>query len=249
MNRTQLFILLITILPMLQSCQRITKEQTIIDRAIEAHGGENFTKAKISFDFRNIHYQILKTPTRFEYSRAFKDSLGNVLDLLNNQGFVRTIDGKEIKLPEDRVKAFSNSVNSVAYFALLPYGLNDEAARKSWVGETELDGYKYDIIYVNFSENGGGEDFEDEFLYWINQETGTMDFMAYTYETEGGGIRFRKAVNPRNINGILLQDYQNFKPESKTTPLEKMEELYKNGNLELLSEIQLENIEVEIVGE
>ena len=91
------------------------------------------------------------------------------------------------------------------------------------------------------------EDFEDEFLYWINQQTGRMDYMAYTYETEGGGVRFRKAVNPRIINGILLQDYLNYKPEDKNTPLEKMEELYKNGKLELFSEIQLENIEVEVV--
>lgn len=234
---------------MFQFCQGTSKEQIIIHRAIEAHGGENYTKAKISFDFRDIHYQILKTPSRLEYSREFTDSLGKVLDQFNNQGFVRTINGKEINLSEERIKAFINSVNSVAYFALLPYGLNDDAVRKTWLGESELEGNRYDIIFVNFSENGGGEDFEDEFLYWINQQTGRMDYMAYTYVTDGGGVRFRKAVNPRNINGLLLQDYLNFKPEAKNTPLEKMEELYKNGKLELLSEIQLKNIEVELVDE
>jgi hypothetical protein len=249
MIRISIFIFLMGILHMFQSCQGTSKEQKIIDRAIDAHGGENYKKAKISFDFRNIHYQILKTPSRYEYSREFTDSLGNVRDQLNNQGFVRTINGRKVNLPEERIKAFSNSVNSVAYFALLPYGLNDDAVRKKWLGESELEGNRYDIVFVNFSENGGGEDFDDEFLYWINKETGRMDYMAYTYETDGGGVRFRKAIHPKIINGILLQDYLNFKPEDKNTPLEEMEELYKNGKLELLSEIQLENIEVEMVDE
>lgn len=230
-----------------QSCVLSSNEQKIIDRAIQAHGGKIYEKARISFDFRDIHYVILKTPSRYEYSREFTDSLGVVLDKLNNGGFVRTRNGQEVTLPEERINAFGNSVNSVAYFALLPYGLNDEAANKSWLQESELEGNRYDVVHVDFSEDGGGVDFEDEFLYWINQESGRMDYLAYTYHTEGGGVRFRKAVNSRIINGILFQDYENYKPADKNTPLGDMEEMYKNGKLELLSEIRLQNIEVEIV--
>lgn len=230
-----------------QTSHQATKEQKIIDRSIEAHGGEAYEKAKVSFDFRNIHYEILKTPSGFEYSREFMDSLGVVHDILNNEGFKRTIDGKEISLPEERTMAYSNSVNAVAYFAFLPYGLNDAAVKKSWMKESELEGNTYDVILVSFSEDGGGEDFDDEFLYWINKETARMDYLAYTYHTEGGGVRFRKAVNPRMVNGILIQDYENYKPDDESTPLEEMEGLYKKGKLELLSNIKLEAIEVEYI--
>jgi len=226
-------------------CSSWSKEQQIVDRAIEAHGGELYQKVRISFDFRERHYAILKTPSRFEYSREFTDSSGLVLDVLNNEGFVRKVNGKEVTVTEEREQAYSNSVNSVAYFAFLPYGLNDPAARKRWKGETELDGQTYDVIEVTFDEEGGGEDFEDEFIYWFNQKSNRLDYLAYSYHTEGGGLRFRKAVNARMINGILVQDYENYKPKERTMALDDIEDLYLSGELELLSEIVLENVQVE----
>ena len=229
------------------SCETKSKGQKVIDRAVEEHGGKVYEQVKISFDFREIHYEILKTPKRYEYIREFDDSLGRIKDILNNEGFRRLVNGQDVRITEERRQAYSNSVNSVGYFALLPYGLNDRAARKSWVRETELEGSFYDVIYVNFLEEEGGEDFEDEFLYWINKDTGRMDFLAYTFHTEGGGIRFRKAVNQRIIDGVLIQDYENYMPTGvdKRPPLDKIEYLYTSGGLELLSEIQLENVKVE----
>jgi hypothetical protein len=228
-------------------CSSWSKEQQIVDAAIEAHGGDLFQKVRISFDFRERHYTILKNPSRFEYSREFTDSTGLVLDVLNNEGFVRTINGKEVAVTEERKRAFSNSVNSVAYFAFLPYGLNDPAAKKSWFAETELEGQTYDIIKVTFDEEGGGDDFEDEFMYWINRENSQLDYLAYSFHTEGGGVRFRKAVNSRMVDGIRIQDYENYMPADKATPLEEMESLYKSDELKLLSEILLENVEVEVI--
>ncbi|MEX2592493.1 MAG: DUF6503 family protein [Anditalea sp.] len=228
-------------------CKTASEEQKIIDQAIEAHGGDAYEMAKISFDFRQMHYKILKTPFRFEFSREFEDSLGLVADVLNNEGFSRSIDGKEIAVTDERKKAYSNSVNAVAYFAYLPYGLNDAAVQKHWVRESEVEGNYYDVIKVTFSKEGGGEDFDDEFLYWINKDNGRMDYLAYSYHTDGGGVRFRKAINSRMVHGIRIQDYENYKPVDENTPLDEMEELYKNGELELLSEIEMKNIQVKFL--
>src|SRR5690606_10925529 len=114
---------------------------------------------------------------------------------------------------------------------------------------TELEGQIYDIIKVTFDEEGGGDDFEDEFLYWVNKENNQMDYLAYSYHTEGGGVRFRKAVNSRMVNGIRIQDYENYMPADKSTPLEEMEALFKSGQLKLLSEIIMENVQVELLEE
>jgi hypothetical protein len=228
------------------SCDQRTEAEKIVDAAIEAHGGKVFETSKIDFDFRNIHYAIYKTPTAFEYIREFTDSTGTVKDVLNNAGFVRTVNGIKIDtLTEERIGAFSRSVNSVAYFAFLPYGLNDPAAVKTYLGETELKGEKYHLVKVTFQPEGGGEHYEDEFLYWFGMEDHVMDYMAYSYHTDGGGVRMREVSGVQTVAGIRFQNYLNLKPADKNTPVEKMEELYISGNLEKLSEIILENIQVE----
>ena len=228
------------------SCDQRTEAQKIVDAAIEAHGGGVFENSKIDFDFRNIHYTVYKTPTAFEYIREFTDSTGTIKDVLNNSGFVRTVNGAKIDtLTEERIGAFSRSVNSVAYFAFLPYGLNDAAAIKTFLGETEIKGEKYNMVKVTFQPEGGGEHYEDEFLYWFGKDDYLMDYMAYSYHTDGGGVRMREVSGVTEVGGIRFQNYLNLKPEDKNTPVEKMQDLYVSNNLELLSEIVLENIQVE----
>jgi hypothetical protein len=71
-----------------------------------------------------------------------------------------------------------------------------------------------------------------------------MDYFAYSYESDGGGIRFREAINPRKIGGILWQDYVNYKPADETVSLDTLESMFISGTLEKLSEIKMENITV-----
>ncbi|WP_228527691.1 DUF6503 family protein [Pararhodonellum marinum] len=227
------------------ACRSRTSADNIIDRSIEAHGGTLYEKAHVSFDFRKIHYTMHKNANQFEYSREFyADSLGQVKDVLNNRGFTRQINGEVVNVTAEREKAFSNSVNSVAYFAYVPYGLNDKAVRKTQLPDSNLNGNTYHLIHVTFLEEGGGEDFEDEFLYWIDQESFQIKFMAYSYITDGGGVRFRKAVKEHWVDGILFLDYENYMPTDPKTKLDEMQALYEEGALEMLSEIRLENIQV-----
>ncbi|GMQ24464.1 hypothetical protein Aoki45_11460 [Algoriphagus sp. oki45] len=245
MKFTQLLLFSVLLISVF-ACKQRTEAEKIVDTAIEAHGGNRYEEVKIDFDFRDIHYTIFKTPSAFEYIREFKDSTGVVRDVLNNSGFVRTVNGTKIDtLTEERIGAFSRSVNSVAYFAFLPYGLNDPAAVKTHLGETELNGKAYNLIKVTFVPEGGGEHFEDEFLYWFGKEDHLMDFMAYSYHTDGGGVRMREVSGVMEVGGIRFQNYLNLKPEDKNTPVENMQDLYISGKLEKLSEINLENILVE----
>lgn len=236
------------IIIILSSCENDDSQQ-IIDRAIEAHGGKLFENVHIEFDFRNRHYTSHRRGGIYTYTREFRDSTGQVKDILTNNNFQREINGEPANITDERAKAFSNSVNSVIYFALLPYGLNDPAVRKKYVGETELNGKTYHVIQITFEEEGGGKDHEDVFLYWIEKETYTMDYLAYTYESDGGGIRFREALSRRKVDGILFQDYINYEPADKNTPLDKMESLYKNGELKKLSNIVVENISVKLLSD
>jgi hypothetical protein len=227
------------------SCDSRTEAEKIVDAAIDAYGGALYETAAITFDFRGTQYSIFKSPTAFEYQREFTDSTGKVVDVLTNAGFTRKVNGVLIDtLTEERIGAFSRSVNSVAYFAFLPYGLNDPAAIKTHLGKTTIKGKEYHQIKVTFQAEGGGEHFEDEFLYWFRVADSRMDYMAYSYHTDGGGVRMREVRATQEVGGIRFQDYINLKAASKETPLDSMQNLYEKGLLEKLSEINLENIQV-----
>ena len=223
----------------------ISKADQIIREAIVRHGGEALKKARVDFDFRNRHYSGKGIGANFEYERIFKDSSGaEVLDKLTNDAFKRFIDGKETPISSKDSAAYSNSVNSVLYFALLPFFLEDPAVHSTYLGTAQLEGGTYDKIKVVFSEEDGGKDFEDEFVYWVHQEEKTMDFLAYNYLTDGGGARFRKAYNIREIKGVRFADYINFKPMIPSRAVAQFDSLFEVGGMKELSRIELEHIKV-----
>lgn len=229
------------------SCERAKEKLTgewIIAQSIEASGGKKYENAVIEFDFRDIKYRSERNGEVFSLQRYMNDSLGSSIhDILDNTGFKRFINNIPVNLPDSMATKFSNSVNSVHYFVQLPYVLKSHAAIKELVGEDEIDGKPYYEVKVTFKEEGGGTDFEDEFLYWIHKENFTVDYLAYRFFTEDGGIRFRKAVKPQIIGGIRFVDYENYKT-AVLIPLQKIDSLFENGKLEFLSNIKTENISV-----
>ncbi len=221
--------------------------QKIVDKSILVHGGEKYLSTSIEFDFRDRHYIAQREDGRFSYERVFqdpKDSTRMVHDFLFNEGFRREINKQAVTIPDSMARKYSSSVNSVLYFALLPYGLNDSSVNKKLLGTTVLDGVTYYKIEITFGPEGG-EDYEDAFYYWIHKKNFTVDYMAYSYEeSDGRDIRFRKAINSRIIEGIVFQDYINYKPKAPGMKLEAVETLFKTGEMEELSRIELENISV-----
>ena len=219
--------------------------QNIIDKAIRVSGGEKIPNSIIDFDFRNRHYKAIRNNEGFQYERVFQDSTQTIKDVLSNTGFQRYIDERPVKVAVSMAPRYSSSINAVHYFSVLPFGLNDAAVNKAYLGDVELKGNTYHKIKITFNQVGGGEDFEDVFIYWINTKTFKADYIAYSYsEPDGLGLRFREAHNERYVNGVRFVDYNNYKPKANSIMLENLDALFENDKLELLSKIDLENITV-----
>ena len=62
--------------------------------------------------------------------------------------------------------------------------------------------------------------------------------------TDGGGVRFRQAVGRKPVEGITFQNYINYKPPTKQTPLDELPNLFEIGALKELSKIINEDIKV-----
>ena len=218
--------------------------QNIIDKVIETHGGKAYEHSTILFNFRDRDYRIHRDGGIFTYERMFTDSLGYYHDYLNNHYFVRELNEAHLPLSSEDSIRYANSLNSVIYFALLPYPLNDAAVYKTLLGQEAIHGVNYHKIKVTFSPEGGGQDYEDQYLYWIHPETFTMDYLAYNFKENEGGTRFRSVSERQVINGITFQNYVNYKGPNGSLDIEPLGRLYAEQKLEKLSDINLENIQV-----
>ncbi|WP_292901145.1 DUF6503 family protein [Nonlabens sp.] len=233
-------LLLFAITTILFSCTNTDPDaRAIMDQAMNAHGTTIAAKGTLSFNFRGIDYSVERDNGRFVYQRHLMIGADTILDRLDNKGFSRYSNGMELPLADSLLTRYTSSLNSVIYFAQLPYSLDGEAIQLQYIAQDTINGKAYHELQVTFKEEGGGEDHEDEFMYWINTQDHLIDYMAYSYCEEECGYRFRESENRRNINGIILQDYNNFKALNGDADLSKMDDMFEKGELLKVSDIDL----------
>lgn len=218
--------------------------QEIIDKAIVATGVEKVSNARVSFDFRDRTYIADRNTGLFSLQRLTNEDGVVVKDELTNRGFKRFKNDTLVSVIDSMAIKYSESVNSVHYFATLPYGLNDGAVQKKMLGQVVIKNKEYYKIEVTFKQEGGGIDYQDVFIYWINKEGFSIDYLAYKFHVNGGGVRFREAIKTMEVNGIFFSNYNNYKPKDETVLVSELDTVFEAGNLIKLSEINLENIKV-----
>lgn len=218
----------------------------IVKYSYDFYGVDKLLKSDISFKFRKHNYSLKRSGNGVTRSRVTIDSNNvEIKDVWEGDSIQRFISDSLQILDEKQEVAYRNSINSVFYFAFLPKGLTDPAVNLELLRDVKIKGKEYYKVRVTFDEEGGGEDFQDIFIYWFDKKDFSMDYLAYQYFTEGGGIRFREAMNIREIDGVTFQDYINYKPSSGTLKLEDTDQAFENNKLIEVSRIELENLEVD----
>ncbi|MFT7899007.1 DUF6503 family protein [Tenacibaculum ascidiaceicola] len=236
--------LYISLLLLVVSCKPKFTAQEIIDKSIEYSKLNEIENATISFNFRKNSYEATRKNGIFELVRVIKNDSVNTKDILSNDSFKRFVNDSLVELSEKDKNRYSNSVNSVHYFSVLPLGLNDKAVQKKLLEPVIIKGKEYYKVRVTFTEEGGGEDFDDVFIYWFAKDSFQLDYLAYKYHTNGGGVRFRDVKEEKVVKGIRFVNYNNYKPLDKDIDFYTIDNLYKEGKLKKLSEIVLEDIQV-----
>ena len=90
-------------------------------------------------------------------------------------------------------------------------------------------GRRFHNVEVTFTEEDGGPDFRDRFVYWVDIDTGTIEYLAYYYLTNETGSRFRRLVNPRTVGGFRAVDHLNYAldPDTIGTAVDLFDELFE----------------------
>ena len=218
--------------------------EEIIKQSNAVYGFDN-QAYQIDFDFRDYHYSLERSQGFYSYSRQTFKEEKKIIDLMTTVDKLKRFENDSLIVLQDSIrKLYSNSLNSVMYFFQLPRPLQDPAVNVELLNSVVIEGNPYWTLKITFDQEGGGEDFQDEFRYWISKKNYQIDFLAYNYLTDGGGTRFRKAKNKRMLEGFLFQDYVNYKPDSKFTPLDSLPLFFEQGKLKELSQIENKKIKV-----
>ncbi|RAJ05848.1 DUF6503 family protein [Arenibacter echinorum] len=240
---------ILTLVFLIVSCKEKARTtlsaQEIVDKSISVSGGEQYRANDIFYKFRDYQYASeWKDGDRILKRIRLTDST-KVVDVRGNRGFSRFVNDSLVTLKDSIANLYANSVNSVHYFAYLPYGLNDRAVNKELLGHVTVRDKEYYKVKVTFDQEDGGKDYEDIYLYWFNKETFKCDYLAYKFYVDGGGIRFRVAYNERFLGGIRFVDYENYGASVGDSEFYDVDVLYEKNKLKLLSKIELEDISVE----
>ena len=244
MRSLLLLIIFSTTLISCKPSEKALTAQEIIDKSIEVSGANKISNSLLSFDFRDMHYIASRRNGEFRLIRVKKTKQGTREDILSNSGFRRLVNAHQVMVPDSMAVKYSESINSVHYFSVLPYGLNDDAVMKKLLEEKTIKGKEYYKVQITFKQEGGGIDYDDVFIYWIGKLDFKIEYLAYTYHVNGGGIRFREIRKEHLVNGVRFTDQNNYKPDHIDIDLKTLDQLFENNQLKKVSEINLKNIEI-----
>lgn len=226
----------ITILFIFSSCLNSPNPQKIVDKSIAYYRMDKLKNASLEFTFRNTKFKVIQNEDQFRYERTFSDSTGIVLDIMDNDGFKRFVNEKELRLDSLDIAKHSQSLNATIYFLYLPLKLNDASVIKKYIDEVEINGKRYHKIKISFNQKDGGVDHKDVYYYWFDTQDYSMDHFAYS----SGGNRFRAVLKSHDVSGVIFQDYINYQMplNDSTTSIMKYDSLFEAGKLRELSRIE-----------
>jgi len=213
--------------------------EALVQRVVVAHRATALRDASLQFFFRGVAYRMTRSGGEYRYERWPGPRQHEVL---TNEGYQLLVDGEPAKLSKAMLAARARDLNSVVYFASLPYPLLDTAVHPRALGRDEVDGQSLDVLEVTFDEADGGEDHDDVFRYWLEPETGRMRYLAYSFARSGGGVRFRVATSTATAGEAILVNWTNYGVDDVDVPLDSLPDLWSQGRLPKLSTIELEQL-------
>ena len=239
------FLLYLFTILLINSCvdsQQELDAQTLLDKSIDASGGEDFYNSVSTFVVNQFNYTVKRNGTdqhlivtsearntryRAEFNKGQRTYYVND-SLVSNTGLnTRFIDV---------------NLEGFIYLLSVPHLLKTNASIYERMPDVVIQKKSYYTVKVSFTVVEGLP--QNEFYLYIDPETFLVDFFAANYDLAKGTNNFYRIVNRQEVNGLSYFDYYSFTAESEDITLES---LYKSFNALTIREInyvQLKDIQV-----
>lgn len=143
--------------------------------------------------------------------------------------------------PNDREEA-AYALGQVLFFATFPHHLRYPAITTEFIGVDTLEGRSYYRVGVAFLQTISGYAPEDRYVCWINDQDFTLDYLAFSFERNGGGARFFKALTRQEAGGLLFSAYQAYLPPDGNVDLAGFGQLYLQNRLQFAARVEHNNL-------
>jgi len=227
--------------------------QELVGRSIEYHGGELSKSTRTTLELCSKSgcsaLDVMRDDGLYEYCATAKTKAGERRVCATNDRATQWLDGEpvigggapDLSVHGDRETELRDWVMARVYFAFLPSRLDDPSVGLEDLGREDWDGRALRKVKVTF-EAGTSTDAEDEFLYWFDPETARLEQFAYSYERNHGGIRFRKLVNYRRMDGILFFDQENYGADGPGLSVDLVSPEFFRDSMHHVSTVELKDV-------
>ncbi len=224
-----------------------TSRLDVVDRAIEHHGGEVYGHSETELDLCSksgcFHVVARIDGDRWAYAVSGKSGDSRLLVRSTDQELTVRRDGRPEPVTADKEQSFRDWAMARVYFCFLPFRLNDLSVMKQDLGPVDWDGRRLHKVKVTF-QTGTSTDAGDQYMYWFDPETARLEYFAYSYDDNGGGLRFRRAVRHRRIGGLLFFDQENLGADGPGLSVDAIDAAYVRDSMRHVSTVRLEKIQV-----
>ena len=190
----------------------------IVDRSIEHHGGDLYRSSETKLQVcsksgcYDVRARLVDGLFSFEVSGRVHETERRVW--WSNDDLRLAVDGEPATFEAEMAQDLRDWVMARVYFCFLPFRLNDPDVLKEDLGRVSWNGRELDKVKITF-EPGSSTSSRDQYVYWLDPETGRVEQFAYSFQGNPGGLRFRRAMNHRRVEGILFFDQQNLGVEGQ----------------------------------
>lgn len=199
--------------------------------------------ATIDFEIEGIKYRINRNCGLYEFKRTEAD--GKTVDIIDNQSYTRTVNGKEETLKDWEIFEKIQSLKEELFLMELTFGLASPHIEKTSLGPQLINGKNYEVLDLAYIEENYQAPFLVEAILWVNTDNFEPDYVASRFGENQSKLRFRKITNKREIKGIGFSDYEEYLPKDiSNIALEEMAKAYEDGQLKEGSKKMYHAIEV-----
>jgi hypothetical protein len=185
---------------------------------------------------------------RFRYEVTGSTSDGGARRVVvTNENVAEWVDSAAQPLNAAKRARLRRFVDARVWFPFLPYGLSGSDAHLADGGIEPWNGVDLQRVKVTFAE-GSSADADNEYVVWIEPETGRMLYYAYSFDTANDrvGLRFRPLSNFRRVGGLLFYDAENLGFEGGAdTSVDRINPEFVSERMEAVSSIAVTEIEAQ----